>query len=172
MHTFRYINKILPTETMLQLYHSYMYSLIIYALPIWGSHRNSATYLQPLHRTHKKIIRLICNKPPQTPTKPLSINYKYSTSSTSISTAHPLTCIHSSTHQQNNSIDQPTTTHTSEQQISINTPPDSLLPNHSTYPTPINTLQNTNHPTLSTTTQRNSRTYGTTYHTTSAVSPR
>jgi hypothetical protein len=71
IHTFRYINKILPTETMLQLYHSYIYSIIIYALPIWGSHRSNSTYLQPLHKTHKKIIRLICNKRPQTPTKPL-----------------------------------------------------------------------------------------------------
>ena len=56
---------------MLQLYHSHVFSQLIYALPIWGSHQTNATYLQPLHRTHKKIIRLICNRPPQTPTKPL-----------------------------------------------------------------------------------------------------
>ena len=71
IHTFRYINKILPTYTMKQLYYSYIYPHLIYTLPIWGSAQSNKTYMQPLHRTHKKIIRLICNKPPQTHVKPL-----------------------------------------------------------------------------------------------------
>jgi hypothetical protein len=71
IHTFKHINKILPTPTMKQLYYSYIYPHFIYALTIWGTEQNNKTYMQPLHRTHKKIIRLICNKPPQTHTKPL-----------------------------------------------------------------------------------------------------
>ena len=71
IHTFGHINKIVPTYTMKQLYYSFIYPHLIYTLPIWGTHISNKIYIQPLHRTHKKIIRLICNKPPQTHTKPL-----------------------------------------------------------------------------------------------------
>jgi hypothetical protein len=71
IHTFKYINKLLPTITMKQLYYSYIYPHLIYTLTIWGTENKHKTYIQSLHRTHKKIIRLICNTPPQTHTKPL-----------------------------------------------------------------------------------------------------
>ena len=38
---------------------------------IWGTEHHEATYLQPLMRTHKRIIRLLLNLPPRAHTKPL-----------------------------------------------------------------------------------------------------
>ena len=68
---FRYANKLLPTKIMLELYYSQVYPHLIGNISIWGSHNPRKSYLQPLIRTQKKIIRLIANKPPLTHTAPI-----------------------------------------------------------------------------------------------------
>ena len=56
---------------MIQLYHSLIHPHLIYAITIWGTHHPNATYIQPIIRLQKKIIRIIMNRPPHTHTKPL-----------------------------------------------------------------------------------------------------
>jgi hypothetical protein len=56
---------------MKQLYYTHAYPHLIGAITIWGTANIKKTYLQPLVRTQKKIIRLITNNPPRTHTKPL-----------------------------------------------------------------------------------------------------
>ena len=56
---------------MKQLYYTHVYPHLISNISIWGSQRNTKTYLQPLIKMQKKIIRLITNLPPKTHTAPL-----------------------------------------------------------------------------------------------------
>ena len=72
----RYANKLLPTRTLLNLYYTHVYPHLIGAITIWGTHDQQKTYIQPLIRMQKKIIRLINNKPPRTHTKPLFAEMK------------------------------------------------------------------------------------------------
>ena len=67
----RYATKFLPTSTMKQLYYSHAYPHLIGTITIWGTEDPTKTYIQPLIRTQKKIIRIIMNLPPRTHTKPL-----------------------------------------------------------------------------------------------------
>ena len=76
IHSFRYANKLLPTTTMIELYYSQVYPHLIGNISIWGSTNPQSTYLQPLIRTQKKIIRLIANKPPRTHTAPIMQKYR------------------------------------------------------------------------------------------------
>ena len=71
IQSFRYANKFLPTKQMLNLYNSQILPHLMYAVTIWGSSTLNKTYLQPLFRTQKKIVRLIKNAPPRTHTRPL-----------------------------------------------------------------------------------------------------
>ena len=71
IHNFRYATKLLPTSTMKQLYYSHAYPHLIGNITIWGSEDPSKTYLQPLVRAQKKLIRIILNLPPRTHTRPL-----------------------------------------------------------------------------------------------------
>ena len=73
---FRYANKLLPTETMRQLYYSQIFPHLIGEITVWGTDNPYTSYLQPLVRTHKRIIRLIKNLPPRTHTKPLMTELK------------------------------------------------------------------------------------------------
>jgi hypothetical protein len=68
---FRFANRLLPTATMLELYYSQIYPHLIGNIAIWGSHNPRKSYLQPLIRTQKKIVRLLVNKPPRTHTAPI-----------------------------------------------------------------------------------------------------
>ena len=71
MQSFRYINKLLPTKTMKDLYYTHAYPHLIGAITIWGTDNDRKTYIQPLIRTQKRLIRLITNKPPKTHTAPI-----------------------------------------------------------------------------------------------------
>lgn len=73
---FRYANKLLPPSIMTQQYYSLAYPHLIGAITIWGTDDPSATRLQPLIRTQKKLVRLIKNLPPRTHTKPLMAELK------------------------------------------------------------------------------------------------
>jgi hypothetical protein len=48
-----------------------IYPHLIYGITIYGSSDSHAHYLQPLHRIHKKIIRIITKSPPLAHTSPL-----------------------------------------------------------------------------------------------------
>ena len=71
MQSFKYATKFLPTSRMLSLYYEQVYPHFLYAITIWGSPDPKKTYLQPLIRTQKRIVRLIKNVPPRTHTKPI-----------------------------------------------------------------------------------------------------
>lgn len=71
IRSFRYANKLLPPQTMKQLYYTHVYPHLINAISIWGSPKRNAHYLQPLIRTHKKIIRLLVNAHPLAHTAPI-----------------------------------------------------------------------------------------------------
>ena len=72
----RYATKLLPQDNMIQLYYSHIYPHLIYSIAIWGSDDDTKTYLQPLTKMQKKIIRIIFNKKPRTHTKPLMNKHK------------------------------------------------------------------------------------------------
>ena len=71
IQTFRYANKLLPTRIMKQFYYSHIYPHLLGAITIWGSADSKKTYMQPLIRSHKKIIRLVKNLPPRSHTRPI-----------------------------------------------------------------------------------------------------
>ena len=71
MQQLRYANKFLTTEMLKHVYYTHCQSHMFYAITVWGTDRNNAVYIQPLIRAQKKCIRLICNKPPLTPTDSL-----------------------------------------------------------------------------------------------------
>jgi hypothetical protein len=71
MHSYRFANKLLPLKTMTELYYTHIYPHLIGNISIWGSDDPTKTYLQPLIRVQKKIIRLIRNVPPRSHTKPI-----------------------------------------------------------------------------------------------------
>ena len=48
-----------------------MYPHLIGDISIWGTDDSSKTYIQPLVRIQKKLIRIIENLPPRTHTKPI-----------------------------------------------------------------------------------------------------
>ena len=61
----------LSTTSLRQLYFTLVHPHLLYGITIYGHHHPNKTYLQPLIRIQKKIIRIIRNKPPLSPTKPL-----------------------------------------------------------------------------------------------------
>ena len=70
---FRYATTLLDTKRMLDLYYRDVYPHLIGAISIWGSQNDTKEYLQPLIRTHKKIIRILHRAPPRAPTAPLML---------------------------------------------------------------------------------------------------
>ena len=71
VQSFKYANKLLPTHTMKQLYYIHVYPHLIGNISIWGTTKRNKTYMQPLIRMHKQIIRLMTKKHPRTHTAPL-----------------------------------------------------------------------------------------------------
>ena len=67
----RYATKFLTTETMREQYYTHAYPHLIGSIAIWGTTNDKKTYMQPLIRTQKKLIRIIKNRPPRTHTKPI-----------------------------------------------------------------------------------------------------
>jgi hypothetical protein len=71
IHTLKHVSKVLPLHTLRTLYHTLILPHLTYAITIWGTSQQNATYMQPLHIIQKKIIRIITRNPPQTHTAPL-----------------------------------------------------------------------------------------------------
>lgn len=71
IHSIRYANKLLPTHILRDIYFTHIYPHLISNISIWGTSDHKKTYIQPLIRTQKMIIRLIKKLPPRTHTRPL-----------------------------------------------------------------------------------------------------
>ena len=67
----RFASNYVPPSTMKQLYYSHVYPHLIGSLTVWGTEDTQKTYMQPLIRTHTKILRIIKHLPPRTHTKPI-----------------------------------------------------------------------------------------------------
>jgi len=68
---FRRATKLLPTKYMRNEYFTHIYPHLIMNISIWGTPDPTKTYIQPLVRLQKKIVRILKNVPPGTHTKPL-----------------------------------------------------------------------------------------------------
>ena len=153
---------------MKQLYYSYIYPHLIYTLPIWGTHISNKTYMQPLHRTHKKIIRLICNRPPQTHTKPLMKQLKI-LNIFNLYIYRTAIDMHPHIHLPEEPIRRPEHNYHYIKVTDIHQP-DSHKSSPSTSRTKTNTPKHTYHNIPSKIRQKNSHTSGTSYPITSAPS--
>jgi hypothetical protein len=71
VNSLRFATKLLPTSVLRSLYMTHAYPHLIGNISIWGSADCKKKYLQSLHRTQKKLVRLIKNVPPATHTKPI-----------------------------------------------------------------------------------------------------
>ena len=71
IHTLKHASNYLKPHRMKQLYFTHAYPHLIGDISIWGTNDNTTTYIQPLIRTQKKLIRIIKHLPPRTHTKPL-----------------------------------------------------------------------------------------------------
>jgi hypothetical protein len=72
----RYTNNFVPQRTMRDLYYTHVFPHLIGSISIWGTDDGTKTYIQPLIRTQKKIIRIIARLRPRTHTKPLMTRLK------------------------------------------------------------------------------------------------
>ena len=71
MHSFKFANRLLPLTTMTALYYTLIYPHLIGNISIWGSTDPKKSYLQPLIKAQKRIIRLVRRVPPRSHTKPI-----------------------------------------------------------------------------------------------------
>ena len=76
MQSIRYINKLLLTKVMRDLYYTHAYPHLIGTITVWGTDDGRQMYIQPLIRTQKRLVRLITNSPPKTHTKPLMAQHR------------------------------------------------------------------------------------------------
>jgi hypothetical protein len=67
----KYANKLLPHHKLREIYFTHVYPHLIGGISLWGTHEPTKTYIQPLVKIQKKIVRLIFRRPPCTHTKPL-----------------------------------------------------------------------------------------------------
>jgi hypothetical protein len=65
IQSFKYATKLLSTDTMKKLYDQHIFPHLIYAITIWGTEDEHKTYMQPLIRTQKKMIRILANTKPR-----------------------------------------------------------------------------------------------------------
>jgi hypothetical protein len=72
----RYATKLLPRQTMVQLYYAQVFPHLIQCLSIWGTADKTKTYIQPLIKMQKKLIRIMANQPPRTHTKPIMLTHR------------------------------------------------------------------------------------------------
>jgi hypothetical protein len=72
----RYATKLLPRQTMVQLYYAHVFPHLIQCLSIWGTDDKTNTYVQPLIKMQKKLIRIMANQPPRTHTKPIMLTHR------------------------------------------------------------------------------------------------
>jgi hypothetical protein len=61
---------------MKQLYYNHAYPHLAGETTVWGTDDTTKTYIQPLIKIQKKLIRIICNLPPRAHTKPLMTKHE------------------------------------------------------------------------------------------------
>ena len=71
VYSFTYANKFLSTEWMRRLYFTHIYPHFLHAFSVWGTDNPRATYIQPLIKLQKKVVRILFRAHPRTSTKPL-----------------------------------------------------------------------------------------------------
>jgi hypothetical protein len=76
IQSMRYATRLLPHDKMVGIYYSLVFPHLIGGIPIWGTDDSKKTYIQPLIRTQKKIIRIIVNRPPGTHTGPIMTKFQ------------------------------------------------------------------------------------------------
>jgi hypothetical protein len=76
IQSMRYATRLLPHDMMVGIYYSLVFPHLIGAIPLWGTDDIKKTYIQPLIRTQKKIIRIIVNRPPGTHTGPIMTKFQ------------------------------------------------------------------------------------------------
>ena len=72
----RRATQLLPRKNMIQLYYMHIFPHLIMGITIWGSMNATKTYLDPIIKMQKKIIRIIMNRPPRSHTQPLMHKHK------------------------------------------------------------------------------------------------
>jgi hypothetical protein len=72
----RYATQFLPTKSMKQLYYNHAYPHLAGETTVWGTDDTTKTYIQPLIKIQKKLIRIMCNLPPRAHTKPLMTKHE------------------------------------------------------------------------------------------------
>ena len=63
IHLMKHYSNILPKQILLQLYYQLAFPHLINNITIWGSHKDTSTYLIPLYKTQKRLIRIISHQP-------------------------------------------------------------------------------------------------------------
>ncbi len=71
MHTLRHVSRLLSLSSLKTLYYTLIYPHLIYALPVWGTSKTNATYMAPIFRAQKKIMRIITRSRPRTHSAPI-----------------------------------------------------------------------------------------------------
>ena len=66
------LKSFIPQQTLLQLYHSLFHSHLTYGITIWGS--THTTYLQTFQNLQNRALKVVCNVPFLSSTKPLYKN--------------------------------------------------------------------------------------------------
>ena len=72
----KYVAKLVPQKTMINIYNSHVLPHMTYCITVWGTTDTSKGYIKPMQQIQKKIIRILFKKPPRTHTKPLMNKHK------------------------------------------------------------------------------------------------
>ena len=67
----KYAAKLLPLRIMVEQYYEHVYPHLIYAISIWGTADRNTSYIQPLIRVHKRIVRILARQSPRAYTGPI-----------------------------------------------------------------------------------------------------
>ena len=70
---FYHISDILPVDTAVQIYYSFIYSRLTYAIEVYGT--ACATVLKPLQTFQNRILKLLLKKPRRFSTNQLYFDY-------------------------------------------------------------------------------------------------
>ena len=63
--------KLLPLRMMVEQYYEHVYPHLIYAISVWGTEDRTTSYIQPLIRVHKRIVRILSRQSPRAHTGPI-----------------------------------------------------------------------------------------------------
>jgi hypothetical protein len=76
IHMLRHATKALPAYKMKHIYYMHAFPHLIGAITVWGTNDRTKTYIDPIIKAQKKILRIIKNLPPRSHTKPIMTELK------------------------------------------------------------------------------------------------